>query len=238
MQITNEVANILADSMVENNNLYLPDIQLERKLYVAVNKVLEAIGGKWNRKAKSHIFDESPVDIIEQILQTGEYIDEKKEFQFFETPEHIAKQLIKLADIQPDETVLEPSAGKGAIAKYIPNCDCIELNELNRKHLIENGFNIVGEEFLKFETKYDVIIANPPFSFQSDISHVLHMIELANRKVVSVMSASVLFRTNKKTKMFRESVNKLGGSIEPLPDNSFKNSGTNIRTCIASVNII
>jgi len=123
---------------------------------------------KWNRKEKAHVFNESPLEILDEILLTGEYTDQKKEYQFFETPENIALQLIEMANIQDGETVLEPSAGKGAIAKHI-KCDCVELNEENRSYLIANKFNLVGKDFLEFNQKYDVIIGNPPFSKQQDI---------------------------------------------------------------------
>jgi hypothetical protein len=96
MKINNDVANVLANSRVEGNNLFLPEGQLDRKLYVAVNKVLTTIKGKWNRKEKAHVFNTSPSDIVEEILLTGEYVDEKKEFQFFETPTHLAEKLIEL----------------------------------------------------------------------------------------------------------------------------------------------
>ena len=52
MKIENDVADVLGNSQIEGNNLYLPKGQLERKLYVSVNKVLESIHGKWNRKSK------------------------------------------------------------------------------------------------------------------------------------------------------------------------------------------
>lgn len=234
MKIENEVANVLGNSIIEGNNLYLPSGQLERKLYLAINKVLEAIHGKWNRKAKAHVFNESPLEILDEILLTGEYTDQKKEYQFFETPENIALQLIKLANIQEGETVLEPSAGKGAIAKHL-ECDCVELNEENRTYLIENKFNLVGDDFLKFNKRYDVIIGNPPFAKQSDITHVEHMIELASR-VISVMSLSVLFRTNIRTRLFRKTVEQLGGEFIKLPEKSFAKSGTNVNACILHVN--
>jgi predicted RNA methylase len=234
MKIDNETANVLINSNVEENLLYLPPEQLERNLYLKVNKVLEAIGGKWNRKLKSHVFEENPETKLENIILTGEYTNAKQEYQFFETPENIALQLIKLADIQENETILEPSAGKGAIAKHI-KCDCIELNKENRKHLTENGFNLIWDNFLTFDKKYDVIIANPPFTKQQDIDHVNHMIELANKKVISVMSNSVLFRTNKKTVEFRNLVESLNGEFMELPEKSFAKSKTNVNTCIVKV---
>ena len=236
MKIENDVSNILGNSRIEGNCLYLPEGQLERKLYLKVNQVLEAIHGKWNRKVKAHIFNESPSDILEEILLTGEYTNQKKEYQFFETPENIALQLIELANIQKGETILEPSAGKGAIAKFMKGCDCVELNEENRTYLIENNFNLVGKDFLEFSNKYDVIIANPPFSKQQDITHVEHMMELAP-KVVSVMSSSVLFRTNKKTVNFRNEVKSLNGKFIKLPEKSFAESGTNVNACILLIDL-
>lgn len=236
MKISDDVANVLANSKVEGNNLFLPEGQLDRKLYVAVNKVLVAIKGKWNRKEKAHVFNASPTDIIEEILLTGEYVDEKKEFQFFETPSELAIQLISMAEIQTGESVLEPSAGKGRIAELIDSCNCVELNQANRQYLLKRGFKLVGEDFLNFNGRYDVIVANPPFSKQQDIDHVNKMIDIAKRRVVSVMSASVMFRDNKKTVSFRERIKSLGGSIELLPEKIFAESGTNVRTCVVVVN--
>ena len=236
MKISNEVADVLANSKIDGQALYLPSYQLDRKLYLAVNKVLTAIGGKWNRKSRSHVFDCYPEYKIEEILLTGNYTDAQKEYQFFETLDGLAVRLVKMANIQPKESVLEPNAGRGAIAKYIENCDCIELHTENEIYLNQNGFNLVGNDFLQFNTKYDVIIANPPFApRQADIDHITHMIELANRCVVSVASASVMFRTNKKTENFRTLVDVYGGEIIPLPEDSFKASGTRVNTCIVYI---
>jgi 16S rRNA G1207 methylase RsmC len=119
----------------------------------------------------------------------------------------------------------------------MPDCDCIELNPENREYLTTNGFNLVGDDFMSFEGEYDVIIANPPFSKQQDIDHINKMIDMARRKVVSVASASVLYRDNKKTLSFRERIESLGGTIEMLPENTFSESGTNVNTCVVVVNL-
>jgi len=232
MRINDDVANILGNSRVEDNKLYLPPAQLERRLYLAVNNVLEAIGGKWNRKEKAHLFDQSVADVLEEILLTGEYTNAKKEYQFFETPEEIAKDLIAMVDIQAGESCLEPSAGKAAIARYMPQPDCVELDPQNRTYLLENHYHLVGDDFMVFDHSYDVIVANPPFSKQQDIDHVTHMIELSRRRVVSVMSSSVKFRTNEKTLKFRELINKQNGKIIDLPERSFSRSGTNVSACL------
>ena len=82
-----------------------------------------------------------------------------------------------------------------------------------------------------------MIIANPPFTRQQDIDHINHMLGLANRKVISIASASVIWRDNKKTLEFRDRIESMGGSITSLPDDSFKSSGTSVRTCIINVDI-
>ncbi len=237
MKINNDVANVLANSTVETDKLFLPQGQLERKLYISVNKVLTTIGGKWNKKAKAHLFGKDVEAIIEEILLTGEYTDSKKEYQFFETPFELAEELITLADIQPGEKVLEPSAGKARIASLIDGCHCVELNPKNRKYLTENDFELVGENFLDLTEEYDVIVANPPFTRQQDIDHINHMIKLARRRVVSVASSSVLFRDNKKTVDFRNKIQDMGGTITALPEKTFAKSGTNVNTCIVCVDI-
>lgn len=239
MKISNDVSNVLANSRIDGSKLFLPEGQLDRKLYVAVNKVLIAIKGKWNRLAKAHVFSDSPAETIENILLTGEYTDEKKEFQFFETPTPLAQKLVAMAEIMNGETVCEPSAGRGRIAEQLPAeaTTCFELNDSNRNFLEGELFNVGGGDFLQNRKMFDVFVANPPFTKQQDIDHVDHMISLATRRVVSVMSASVLFRDNKKTVSFRNMIDGLGGTIEPLPDNSFAESGTKVNTCVVCVDI-
>lgn len=236
MKVDNEAIAVLADSTIDGNKLYLPPTQLERTLYVKVDKALKAIGGKWNRSAKAHLFDEDPAELVEQLLQTGEVVDAKKEFQFFETPETLAESLVRTAEIKDGMVMLEPSAGRARIAQFMPGCDVIELNPDNRKYLEERGFDVVHDDFMSYQPdkRYDVIVANPPFSKQQDIDHVHKMLDMADT-VVSVMSASVLWRENKKTVDFMKRVESLDGMVYQLPDETFKESGTLVKTCVVVV---
>ena len=77
---------------------------------------------------------------------------------------------------------------------------------------------------------------NPPFSRGQDIEHVTKAIEIAERVVGAVTSASVMFRNDNKTVAFRELVASYGGTIEELPADSFKESGTGVNTCLVIVN--
>lgn len=239
MRINNDVTAILSASTCDDLLLFLPQGQLERKMYMAVNKVLTDLGGKWNRAKKAHVFTISPADIIDEICITGEYTTRKKELQFFETPETIAADMVEMADIKEGELTLEPSAGHGRIASLLPNPVCIEIDQHNCEVLRSKGLDVIQADFLKYHFTnhgYDVIVANPPFTKQQDVDHVIRMIELANRRVVSVMSASVLYRENKKTLQFRELVDQYDHEFIELDEGVFKASGTNVKTVILVLN--
>ena len=63
MKISNEVMEVLGRCSVKGNGLFFPET-LERKLYQATAKVLKNLGGKWNTKAKSTVFDRCPEELI------------------------------------------------------------------------------------------------------------------------------------------------------------------------------
>lgn len=242
MIIEKNVLDIIDLGDTKNNVYYLPQMQLERSMYLKVNKVLELLGGKWNRKQKGHIFESSIDDRIDDIILTGEIIDKKKELQFFETPEKVALQICELAKIKSGSNILEPSAGRGAILKvarrYSHNLYWAELDEENAAH-IQIGLRI-GKNFLQIEPnelKIDYVIMNPPFSKQQDIDHVTHALKfLENGVLVSVMSPSIKFRTNKKTTDFLNYISKYETEIIDLPKKTFASSGTMVNTIILKVN--
>ena len=68
MKISEEILKILAECRIENNTLFLPPEQLDRKTYETVNKCLTDIGGKWNRKAKGHVFDYDPTEAFDNLV--------------------------------------------------------------------------------------------------------------------------------------------------------------------------
>ena len=79
-KIPENVLNVLGECRADGNLLYLPSVQLDRKAYTEVNKVLENMGGKWNRKAKAHVFakDDDVAEMLENVLLTQEVKDLKR----------------------------------------------------------------------------------------------------------------------------------------------------------------
>lgn len=241
MKVKDEILEILDQCEVNENTLYLPNIQLDRKTYLDVNKVLEAIGGKWNRKAKGHVFDKDVSGLLEDIILTGEYVDAKKEFNFFPTPKEIAERLIALAEIKPNDLLLEPSAGQGAIADLFPKENksiLIELNNDNCEVLKSKGYEVLNKDFL--ETDYigaNKIIMNPPFTRQQDIEHIFHAYDILIEPgtLVSVCSTSPFFRDNKKAEKFRWFISTVNAEIFDLEPGAFKESGTMVATKIIKI---
>lgn len=249
MQVTTEILKVLSAAEVSGNSLVLQG-QLDRNTYVAVNKVLEAAGWKWNRKAKAHTCDGEAVDVLEQVLLTGEVTVAKNEFGYFPTPRAIVAELIELADIERGMNVLEPSAGQGAIAIELcnagANVDAFELLPANIDVLVKAlraapGTNMVVQaDFLTEEPApiFDRVVMNPPFSRQQDIKHVMHAFKFLKPggRLVSVMSASITFRDDRLTNEFRALVEASDGEIAALPEGAFKESGTMVRTAVVTLN--
>lgn len=244
MKVDTEVLSVLDRAKTEGNALYLVG-QLERPLYIKANNVLEAAGGKWNRKAKAHIFDGEAAERIEQILLTGSIDIPKDEFEFFPTPPDVAARVIELADICAGHRILEPSAGRGALVEPLESLgvsvDCVEKMPANAKHLFDLGWlNRVAEgDFLTIEPvpDYDRVLMNPPFGKQSDIKHVMHALRFLKPDglLVSIMAAGIVFRDNKLTVSLRNLIRERGGDIEALPEGSFKSSGTGVNTVIVTI---
>ena len=243
MKINNKTLAVLSTVSIDDTLVILDCGQLDRKEYTEVNKVLESMGGKWNRKLKGHVFNESPVDKLEAIILTGEY-DKPSDYGYFPTPLDLADKMITLAELTPDMVILEPSAGQGAIAERVARIvgydavHCFELLGDNCNALHKYGFrNVECCDFLSVEPKplYDRVIMNPPFAKQQDIDHVTHALKCLKPggRLVSIMASGVTFRQNRKTLEFLDSIGD--SEIIPNPPESFKLSGTLVNTVMVVV---
>jgi len=88
---------------------------------------------------------------------------------YFATPEPVGLKMAEFADVRPGESVLEPSAGHGAIARWLPedaNRTAIEPSTALRARLamVFDG-KIIDSDFEghNIVNKYDAIVMNPPF---------------------------------------------------------------------------
>ncbi|WP_030248203.1 methyltransferase [Streptomyces sp. NRRL S-455] len=245
MRVSVDVLAVLDRAETDGNALRLTG-QLDRKLYLDTDKVLKAAGGKWNRSKRAHLFDGDAADAIEPVILTGEVVSAKQQFGYFPTPAPVVQQVIDLARIEPGMRVLEPSAGRGALALAAVRAgavvDCVEIQPEHAEALRDEhhpDITVTVGDFLTTDPQgaYDRVVMNPPFARQADITHILHAYEhlRPGGRLVSVMSAGVAFRETALTRRFWALLKDVDGWTVTLPDNAFKESGTGVRTVIAVV---
>jgi predicted RNA methylase len=236
--LSNLAIETLKNSKVEGLTVKLPEGHLDRKIYLEVKQKLELIGGKWKGgKTMGFVFMEDPTTLLNEVA-SGQNRNLKKEFQFFATPDELADQLVNRAFecYRKDYcSILEPSAGQGAIIKAIQRKSeahkvyCFEAMSVNKLFLdkLEN-VNFLGEDFLTCTDKFDLIIANPPFSKNQDIDHVNKMWECLNPggRIVSITSKHWQTSSNKKETDFKRFLDEKGALIDEIDMGAFKESGT------------
>jgi len=237
---------VLQQCTVEGNVVKLPKTQLDRNEYLEVKKALELIGGKWKGgKVFGFVFATDPTELLAEIAN-GEKRNLKKEFQFFATPEKLADKLVFLADLKQHDTILEPSAGQGAIVKAINKVcdvvpDCFELMDVNTIILNKSGlrFNLIGDDFFNHNGKtYTKILANPPFTKNQDIDHLKEMYKCLSRggRLVCITSESWVNGSQKKQVEFKNWLDEIEAEVIDIEKGAFKESGTMVGGKIVVVN--
>jgi SAM-dependent methyltransferase len=243
-----EVIAVLKDADITDTQVVLNG-QLTPTLYKNVNKVLEMLGGKWNRSAKAHLFKESPVNAIAEICNGGKVANEKVINQAFYTPEDTALTLAKLLPVEYGQTVLEPNVGDGALVKALkkayPNCDFFVTGyDINPKIVSDKAYGsfqlttIITQDFLTTDfSTFDHVIMNPPFSNNAFIHHIQHaykklkvggtLISIVPSNWNSVNNTKVQQQWNNWIKELDRQGNLFA---KDLPEGTFKESGTNIAT--------
>ena len=235
---------ILKGATIEGNVLKLPG-QLPREDYQRINKVLVGLGGKWDRRLGGHVFAFDPGELVEKAANEGVYTDRKQDLQFFETPAEIAGRMVELAEVGPNDTVLEPSAGHGRIVSKLLAAGAavvaVEIDATNAKVLREmpsDHLAILEMDFLKFAKPsaynefFDAVVMNPPFTGGQDIEHIRAAWNLLKPggQLVAVLGEGAFFNSATKFANFRMWLNVIGAENERLPEGTFKESGTGVNT--------
>jgi phospholipid N-methyltransferase len=171
--------------------------------------------------------------------------------QLFPTPAELADRMAEMAEIKPGQEVLEPSAGTGAILDA-----CFHLNgfgftgrppagrtvavEINRElaEALAARYplaEIKQTDFLQCNGdlgKFDRILMNPPFVNGQDIAHIRHAITMLRPggKLVAICANGP-----RQNDQLRPLVEEGGGTWEPLPPDTFKESGTAVNAVLLSL---
>jgi hypothetical protein len=167
-----------------------PSILITEKLqpaeYRALDRLLNAAGGKWHRQAQAHVFPvgTDTAEAVEEALKAGLHIDPNPH-DFYPTPAALAARLVHLSmDVEHilwrmaenpawRLRILEPGAGQGglldALLEKLPRdrveIMAFEIDPHNQAVLRDRGINLAGADFLKAPVTgmVDLALVNPPF---------------------------------------------------------------------------
>ena len=158
---------------------------------------------------------------------------------YFPTPEPLGYKMVEWAGLGEGDSVLEPSAGHGAIARYVPKTNemvSIEPSQslftklqLRAGGLVRKFMNNTFENY-SLNNKHDVIVMNPPFGKAGAlaIQHVdkaFKHLDEGGRIVAIIPRGS----TDKKfDKWYNEQKNVAMRAEVNLPDILFQQAGTRV----------
>lgn len=259
-RISPAALEVLKKSTWQDGKLYLPKETLERRLYVQVDDVIQRLGGKWNSKAKAHVFNaaNNPAETGEwdEVVATG-IMPDKNPDAYWPTPSPVVGEMLNIArvyelEVKPVQVILEPSAGEGNIlgpfrsAFPFANVFGIELNDLRFAKIAKMPDVVVFHgDFLQMELaalahKCDIVVMNPPFAVPGDslayISHIKHAVQKYLAPwgwLIAITPASVEFRMDRRTHNLRRFFDRFG-NIKRLPQGSFDVVGTAVGTCLCT----
>lgn len=214
--------------------------------WAEVRKVFVALGAKWAKGSFRFPADVDGAAKVRMAIDTGAILDPRLA-GFFPTPTELAARMVGMARVGPGNRVLEPSAGRGAIALELRKAGatvvCVEPLADNARALREAGFEVQETRFqdVGCVPVFDAVVMNPPFSSddEGDIGHVLQALlhVRPGGRLVAILSAGARYRTTAKHEAFRLQVSKLDATWEDIPAGAFAASGTEVATCLLSVRV-
>jgi hypothetical protein len=159
--------------------------------------------------------------------------------QLFPTPPDLADHVIELADIRAGHTILEPSAGTGALLDalqrkpldYIGGLSVVEINPHLARMLEAKGYSVRCADFLACNGDlgtFDRIIMNPPFTHGEDIKHIEHARTLLapSGRLVAICAAGPRQQA---------ALQPICNRWIPLPTGSFQEQGTNVNAALVVI---
>lgn len=241
---------ILTAAQVNGRHVTLTG-QLDRAEYVAVDGVLTALGGKWNRTAGAHVFPGCPADALAAVIAGGSVpLPARTAEGFVATPDDTASAVVMrhLPKLAPGARVLEPSAGAGAFVRAITarypaaRVVAVEPNATRAQSIpTGDGVSVVVSTLEEYAAgapgPFDAVVMNPPFSVPGNrtiwVDHVLAAWSLMapGGHLVAIVPAGFAHRTDRKHRQARELIDAHGGT-EDLPADTFKASGVTVQACV------
>jgi hypothetical protein len=167
-----------------------------------------------------------------------------KDLAFYPTPVPVIKFMIEegLDDCIKGKSVLEPSAGEGAIVRellrHTNQVTAVEVDPGRCSHLRQLPIKtVLNANFLGMASSpvFDCVVMNPPFCGTHYVSHVMHAYGFVKTggMLWTILPATSRYSESGDHLKFREWAESVYSSRwYDLPAGSFKASGTNINTVL------
>lgn len=234
----------LALLSVSGSKLQLPMQQLQH--YDEISQRLGKAGGRYVTGRHKHFAFDEGVDCADLLrrLVSGETVNFQQEYQFFATPEakavEAAEEVRKTLGTLRGKRGLEPSAGTGALANVARRMGAdmavIEAWNVNAIKLRAQGYDVIERDFLSVAPEeigtFDFVLANPPFTRNQDIQHVMHMLQFIRPggALSVITSTSWLDGKTKAHAQFKEFLATQDVTVTAIAAGAFQESGTGVPT--------
>ncbi len=166
--------------------------------------------------------------------------------QLFPTPPALAARMVTEANIQTGDSVLEPSAGTGALLDAMPGADAASDLDTSRGKVVAVEINadlcqrltckagwVINADFLAKQTEtlgtFDRVLMNPPFANGADIQHIRHALKFLRPggRLVAICANGPRQRA-----ILKPLAEDSGGWWEDLPPGTFAEQGTNVNAAL------
>jgi 16S rRNA G1207 methylase RsmC len=216
----------------------------ERSLASEARRGSATLGSATRPAREQEAQDGASYDALKTALKAGVQVVTAP--QLFPTPPVLAVRMVKLAGIESEDRVLEPSAGTGNLLRAIVDVQptakihAVEINRalcdaipsgLGRRPFLQDG-EILCQDFLTCTVeqigRFDKILMNPPFDHGADVAHIKHALRFLKRDGVLVALCANGPRQEAE-------LQALATTWEELPDGTFAEQGTGVRVVLMTV---
>lgn len=250
-KISDPVRDVLSRATITATTVTINDGQLDRKLYLEVNKALEGAGGKWNKRSKAHVFERDPREALGLAVETGKAVNLRTKLQSFYTPPALAERVAgQVGPLSVDAKVLEPSIGEGALIVALAlKCPQIRVTAYDIDPVAAEKaaaaldtciarrdgtrYMVRVQDFLTVDTEpvFDAVVMNSPFTKGADMAHVTHAWGFVKRGgvLVAIVSPAYEHTGSKAAQAFRELLLGTFAEVEKVPAGTFEHTDVETR---------
>ena len=176
----------VTDQFQYDERLVFTPKDLPDDLQFAVEWIMDASGGKYNKRDKGYVFMRAaPWNCVHATLVANFRYDPCDCVDIQQTPVDVARFIVGKMEVR-EMMCMEPSAGEGVIvyeliAAGAISVRAIEINQ-RRAKLCSGLVDCTHQNFLdldpeRYKTRFDRIVMNPPRTRGQDLAHLQHALQ-------------------------------------------------------------